>query len=42
MVSYGSGVTALHRTSYGAPPVVRKKDPFFIRFVVQGCPAYRS
>src|SRR6516162_937406 len=35
IASNGSGVTAFQRTSYGAPPEVRKNDPLRIRLVIQ-------
>ena len=31
MVSNGSEVTVFQRQSYGAPPEVRKNDPFLMR-----------
>ena len=37
IASNGSGVTAFQRDSNGAPPDVRKKEPFLIRFVIQDC-----
>jgi len=32
----GYGVSARQRHSYGPPPVVRKNDPFLIRWVIHG------